>query len=140
MVKLSVCLLLLPLSLFSQSKAEQEVLSLSKKKFDWIIHKNLDSLENVLDDRLQYIHSNGWIETKKEVIEDIASGKLNYTAIDVHSATARIYQQTAVVTGTGKFEVIMNGNPIIIELGYTEVYIQTNGKWLLASRHANRMP
>jgi hypothetical protein len=126
--------------LSAQTQTEQQILALSKKKFDWMIHKHLDSLKNVLDDNLHYVHSNGWIETKQEVLDDIASGKLNYTSVDIHSAQARLYSQTAIVNGTGKFQVTMNGTAITIELGYTEVYIQQKSRWLLASRHANRMP
>ncbi len=113
---------------------------LSKKKFDWMIHKKVDSLGLVLDSDLRYVHSNGWSETKQEVLDDLLSGKLNYIAIDIHTAQVRFYEQTAIVNGTGKFQVTMNGNPLTIELGYTEVYVKRQGKWLLASRHANRMP
>ncbi|MBI3219777.1 MAG: nuclear transport factor 2 family protein [Bacteroidetes bacterium] len=133
-------ILVYPLCSLSQSKSEQEILWLSKRKFDWMIHKKVDSLAMVLDNDLQYVHSNGWKETKKEVIDDLLSGKLNYVAVDIHTAQVRLYDQTAIVNGTGKFQVTMNGNPLTIELGYTEVYVMRQSKWLLASRHANRMP
>lgn len=126
--------------LSAQNKIEQQILDLSKKKFDWLIHKNVDSLALVLDNDLRYVHSNGWSETKQEVLDDLLSGKLNYIAIDIHTAQVRFYEQTAIVNGTGKFQVTMNGNPLTIELSYTEVYVKRQGKWLLASRHANRMP
>lgn len=126
--------------LSAQNKIEQQILDLSKKKFDWLIHKNVDSLALVLDNDLRYVHSNGWSETKQEVLDDLLSGKLNYIAIDIRTAQVRFYEQTAIVNGTGKFQVTMNGNPLTIELGYTEVYVKRQGKWLLASRHANRMP
>lgn len=135
-----VFILAFPLTCFAQLKSDQEVLWLSKKKFDWMIHKNVDSLALVLDNDLRYVHSNGWSETKQEVLDDLLSGKLNYIAIDIYTAQVRFYEQTAIVNGTGKFQVTMNGNPLTIELGYTEVYVKRQGKWLLASRHANRMP
>jgi Domain of unknown function (DUF4440) len=130
----------LPLALFAQSSTEKELLDLSKKKFDWMVHRQFDSLASVLDERLQFVHSNGWTETKQELLEDIRIGKLNYQAIEIHSANVRVYPHTAFVNGTGKFQVTMNGNSIALELGYTEVYIQAQGRWLLASRHSNRMP
>ena len=136
--------ILILLFVFSSSLAqrsdEKEVLALSKKKFEWLVQKQLDSLDKVLDERLQYIHSNGWVETKKDVMDDIISGKLTYHAVDIHSATARVYDQTAIVNGTGKFKVVMSGTSLSFELGYTEVYLRANGKWWLVSRHANRMP
>lgn len=135
-----VLLLIGPVVGWAQSPQEKEVLQLSRKKFDWMIQKQYDSLSAVLDEGLQYVHSNGWVETKREVLEDIHSGKLNYEAIDIESATARLYPGVAIVSGRGKFQVKMNENKLTIDLSYTEVYVLSNGRWLLTSRHANRMP
>lgn len=128
------------LTTYAQSASEKAVLELSKKKFQWMIAMNFDSLEKVLDDRLLFIHSNGWPETRQEFIDDIKSGKLRYSAIEVIEASARIYEKAAVVTGRGKFTVTLEGKDMTLELKYSEFYISKNGKWLLASRHANRMP
>jgi hypothetical protein len=123
----------------SQTAQEQRIIDLSKKKFQWMIAMNFDSLESVLDDRMVFIHSNGWPETKTEFINDIKSGKLRYKSIDVVEASARMYQGSAVIIGRGKFKVTLDGKDLELELKYTEFYIQKNGKWLLASRHANRL-
>ena len=120
--------------------SELAVLDLSKKKFGWMIRMQYDSLESIMDDRLMFIHSNGWAENKQELIQDVKSGKLRYVNINVSESTARVYTNTAIVTGKGKFSVVLDGNNLDINLLYTEVYILKNGKWLLASRHANRLP
>ena len=120
--------------------SEQALLDLSKKKFGWMIRMQYDSLEAVLDDRLLFVHSNGWTETKQEFIQDIKSSKLRYTNIQVLESSVRIYPATAIVTGKGKFNVLLDGSPLDINLFYTEVYILKNDKWLLASRHSNRLP
>lgn len=130
---------LLSLSLYAQS-SEQAVLDLSKKKFGWMTRLSYDSLEAALDDRLLFVHSNGWTETKEEFIQDIQSGKLRYVDINVTEAKARIYSGTAIVVGKGSFKVLLDGNELVINLYYTEVYVWKNDKWLLASRHANRLP
>lgn len=123
----------------SQPAQEQHVLDLSKKKFQWMVAMQFDSLQAVLDDRMMFIHSNGWLETKTEFIHDIRSGKLRYKSIDIIEATARVYPGSAIIIGRGKFVVTLDGKDLQLELKYTEVYIQQNGKWLLASRHANRL-
>jgi len=124
---------------YAQS-SEQDVLDLSKRKFGWMVRLSYDSLESALDDRLLFVHSNGWTETKEEFIQDIKSGKLRYVNIEMTEATARLYPGTAIVTGKGKFKVLLDGNELVINLYYTEVYVWKNDKWLLASRHANRLP
>lgn len=134
-----IIFLLFSVGLYAQS-SEQAVLDLSKKKFGWMIRLSYDSLESALDDRLLFVHSNGWTETKEEFIQDIKSGKLRYVEINVTEANARMYSGTAIVTGKGNFKVLLDGNELVINLYYTEVYVWKNDKWLLASRHANRLP
>lgn len=131
--------LVLCVAVNAQTQQEQTILKLSEKKFQWMIDMKYDSLESALDERMVFIHSNGWSETRTELIEDIKSGKLRYTTINVTEASARIYPGSAVVIGRGKFNVKLDGKDFEFDLKYTEFYIQKNGRWLLASRHANRM-
>jgi hypothetical protein len=136
----SVIIILFAAVAAQAQSAEQTVLNLSKNKFGWMIRMKYDSLESMLDDRLMFVHSNGWTENKQELIQDIKSGKLRYTNIQVLEAAARIYPSAAIVNGKGRFQVTLDGNNLDLNLSYTEVYVQKKGKWLLASRHANRLP
>lgn len=121
-----------------QSKQEQEVLQLSHAKFKWLVAKKVDSLQSFLDERLTYIHSNGWVQTKKELIDDLLSGKLTYDKIEVAKDSIRIYPKSAVVTGRGKFTATMGGVTNTYDLTYSETYVLQKREWKLASRHASR--
>ncbi len=138
----SVALYLMATLSFAQSpgQEQQTVLDLSKKKFDWLITRRIDSLGVLLDDEVQYIHSNGWIQSRNDVLEDIRSGKLNYNKVTIKETGVRLYNTTAIVTGLGTFEGINDGKPFSLELRYTEVYVKTKNHWKLVLRHANRMP
>lgn len=125
-------------SSFSQTKEEAEVQDISRKKFRWMTEKKLDSLEFLVDERLSYIHSNGWIQSKKEFLEDF-NGKLIYHRIDVSELSARVYRRSAVVTGKGHFTVSLNGNRLETDLLFSEVYVRSGNKWKLVSRHANKI-
>src|SRR5687768_7080820 len=105
-----IILFLLGAGCIQAQTAEQTVLNLSKNKFGWMIRMQYDSLQAALDDRLMFVHSNGWTENKQELIQDIKSGKLHYTNIQVLEATARMYPSTAIVTGKGRFQVKLEGN------------------------------
>lgn len=122
-----------------ESATEKFVLKLHEAKFRWMVQKKLDSLNSILDDRIQYVHSNGWIQTKKEVIDDIRSGKLTMKKVTVSEASARVYKGFVIVTGKGIFNVMMEGKPVDISLLYTEVYAKRANGWLLVSRHANKL-
>ncbi|HRI78461.1 MAG TPA: nuclear transport factor 2 family protein [Cyclobacteriaceae bacterium] len=122
------------------SPQEKKVLDLSVRKFNWLIGKQYDSLETLLDDHIMYVHSNGWVQNKREVIDDLKSGKLNYVKVNVKEATARIYDKAAIVNGTGTIDGMVEGKSFVLDLRYTEIYILKGKNWSFVSRHANKMP
>ncbi len=144
MKKMSLLILLISLSFAANAqnpntKKEKNILQLHADKFNWLVIKQYDSLNLLLDEQLVYIHSNGWTESKADIIADLKSGKLNYLGVKVTESKARIFKKTAIVTGKGIFNVVMEGKPIEIELMYTEVYQEKKKGWKLISRHANKL-
>lgn len=123
-------------SLSVQSRVD----SLHRKKFRWLIQNQTDSLVAIMDKSLLYIHSNGWTETRENLLENLSSGKLRYHDIRVEEAIVRVIDSTALVTGKGLFSVSLDGKPIEIHLYYTEVYTVTNQDIRLISRHACKLP
>ncbi len=122
----------------SQNPEAEKVNQLHKKKFEWLITKNYDSLNWVMDESIKFIHSNGWVQSKKEVIEDLKSGKLNYTGVMVQESSVTLFNnKSAVVTGKGTFKGLMpDKTEFNIHLLYTEVYVKSKKQWKLVSRHA----
>ncbi|MCK6616709.1 MAG: nuclear transport factor 2 family protein [Cyclobacteriaceae bacterium] len=133
-------LIILSQDVSGQINDQKEVLWLFHKKFEWLKNHQFDSLRWMLDDNLMYIHSNGWVETKADVIDDLKTGKLVYRKVDIMEASVRLYENTAIVTGKGAFAGVNSGAEFSLNLLFTEVYIKKGGRWLLASRHANRLP
>lgn len=117
-----------------------DINALHHKKFTWLINKNYDSLNWLMHEQVQFVHSNGWIQSGKDVIEDLKTGKLNYTQIDIIDASVRIYQNTAVVSGKGHFRGLMpDKSEFNLTLFYTEVYIKVDGEWKLFNRLATKV-
>ena len=125
---------------FGQSpETGQLVQNLAKKKFQWMINKQVDSLETLLDDRLKYIHSNGSIQTKDDVLTDLKSGKLTYQGVDVKEMDVSVFEAAAIVTGKAKFSGTANGTAFAVDLLFTEVYVWKNKNWRLVIRHASKL-
>ncbi len=118
------------------SAAQEEVLLIHKNKFSWMVQKDTTALSDLLDEKVSYVHSNGWQESKKEVLHNIISGKLTYQKIDIESASCTVRGSTAIVTGKGVFYVALDNKPIEINLFYTEVYHKQKNTWKLLARHA----
>lgn len=105
-----------------------------------MVEAKLDSLRDILDDRLTYTHSSGWIQTKDDVVNDFTNGKLTYQKISVQELNTRMYNGAAIVNGRGKFSFTANGTMVATyDLAFTETYVLINKQWKLAARHANKM-
>lgn len=137
---LLIILLIVGTQAFSQSAEVEKVNQLHKKKFEWLINKKYDSLNWLLDEQVKYIHSNGWIQTKQDIINDLKSEKLNYTTVMVEESTVSYYDKSAVVTGKGMFKGLMiDKSEFAIHLLYTEVYVKQKKQWKLVSRQATKI-
>ncbi len=132
-------ILIITTEIFAQP-AETEIARLVGRKFEWFRNHQYDSISALMDDNLQYIHSNAWVESARDVIENLQSGKLVYQKVQLEELHVRLYDQTAIATGKGLFEGINAGNPFAVRLLFTEVYVQQRGRWKLVNRHACRIP
>lgn len=116
-----------------------DVYQIHVDKFRWMVDQNIDSLTLLLHPKLKYIHSNGWIESRNEVIENIRTGKLLYRQVDIDSIDVSISEKKAVVKGTGTFYVTLDGKDITIRLLYEEHYKKSRKGWLLYFRKSQKI-
>lgn len=139
---LLVLFLLFSLPFFSQTKKDKiadHIIALHLKKFDFMISKQFDSLSLILDADLKYIHSNGWVESKEDLLANLKSDKLVYEKVTVSETKVTLTNHVAIVSGKGLFSVILENQTLEIPLMYSEIYVKKRGKWLLLHRHANKL-
>jgi hypothetical protein len=139
--KLAILFVLFHLSLFAlaQNDKEKIILQLHERKFTWMVNQQVDSLAAMMDDSMLYVHSNGWVQTKTEMMDDLRSQKLVMKNVEVTQARVRFFKHMAIVNGQGLFKFVLAGKEGESKLMYTEVYIQRKKQWLLVSRHANKL-
>ncbi|MBK8627813.1 MAG: nuclear transport factor 2 family protein [Saprospiraceae bacterium] len=70
----------------TNEELESSIHAIHLKKFKWLAEQQYDSLSTLLHDDVHYIHSNGWKESKADVIANLKSGKLTYTEVKVHES------------------------------------------------------
>jgi hypothetical protein len=104
-----------------------------------LIDKDTVQLHNLLSEQLSYGHSNGWIETKQEVISDLYSGKLVYNKIDQRLAGITKEKNTACVRANAELDITYNGKPMHIKLHVLQVWIKKNKDWKLLSRQSTKI-
>src|SRR5215510_13269660 len=64
---------------FANAQTEEEKLTATLKEFHQaLVNKNTTSINQQTDKALSYGHSNGWVQTKADVIKDLETGYLVY--------------------------------------------------------------
>jgi hypothetical protein len=125
--------------LFAQSNEETSVLRLSKQIFTWEVDNQIDSLENIFDEKFTVVSSNGESQSKQQYIARLRSGNFTHNSINVEENTAIVADNTAVAVGKGKFTVTVSGNIQSLHLSYTEVLTRsgTQKAWKVLAMHAS---
>lgn len=101
-----------------------------------LIQKDSISLSKLLADDVSYGHSNGWIQTRAQLIRDVVSGVQDYKAIDPSDMQIRVYDKTGVVTMKSKVNMVMQGKPLDFSLNILLVWIWNDNDWKLVARQS----
>lgn len=120
------------------SAREQEILKLSKDKWQWMADKNVAVLGELFHDKSMFIHMGGtW--GKQQEIDVIKSGNIWYKKAEVYSVTVNFIGNTAIVLNDIDLEAVVGDNTVINPFMVTEVYINENGQWKMGSLTFSRL-
>jgi len=111
---------------------EQEVLHLSKEKWDWMAARNVETLDALFHEKSVFVHMGGaW--GKEREMEIIKSGGIHYKQADIHEVSVNIMDNTAVLLNRITLLAVVGGNEVTNPFTVTEVYVQQDGSWQLVS-------
>ncbi|HLG41288.1 MAG TPA: nuclear transport factor 2 family protein [Chitinophagaceae bacterium] len=118
-------------------QTEQEKLTTTIKEFHQaLVNKNTVSINQQTDKALSYGHSNGWVETKNDVIKDIETGYLVYNSYKEDSMNITINGSMANARFVADINATLNGNTNTFHLKVLEVWVKKGKRWLLFARQA----
>lgn len=138
MSKFIYILLILFLPLFSL--AQTSFLKEAASKFDKaLVTKDTIVLKQLLHKDVTYGHSNGWVETKAEVIKNLVSGKLSYQKIKSENETWIIINSIATLRNTADINYILDGKSGELHLHVVKVWLKTNKGWQLLARQSTKI-
>jgi hypothetical protein len=117
---------------------EQEVIDLSKDKWRWMSERKVDSLGALFHEKAVFVHMGGsW--GKERELEIIKSGGIHYKKADIHEVSVNIIGVTAILLNRITLLAVVGGNEVTNPFVVTEVYVQQEGSWKLASLSFTRL-
>ena len=117
---------------------EQEVIRLSKEKWDWMAARNVEDLEILFHEKSVFVHMGGaW--GKEREMEIIQSGGIHYKQADIHEVSVNIIDSTAILLNRITLLAVVGGNEFTNPFMVTEVYVQQDDNWKLTSLSFTRL-
>jgi hypothetical protein len=127
------------LQVSAQSAAdEQEILKLSKDKWQWMSDKNADALTKLFHEKAVFVHMGGAWGTDRE-LDIIKGGGIWYKKADIHEASVKFIDNTAILLNRITLLAVVGGNEVTNPFMVTEVYVKTSGAWKLGSLSFTRL-
>jgi hypothetical protein len=116
----------------NKDNSEQEIIMLSKDKWQWMADKNVDRLKGLFDDKSMFVHMGGsW--GKEQEVNIIRSGGIHYKKADIHEVSVNIIGNTAILLNRITLLAVVGGNEVTNPFMVTEVYVKMDGAWKLGS-------
>ena len=117
---------------------EQEVIDLSKEKWRWMSERNIEILGTLFHAKSVFVHMGGsW--GKERELDIIKSGGIHYKNADIHEVSVNIIGTTAILLKRITLLAVVGGNEVTNPFMVTEVYVQQEGSWKLASLSFTRL-
>ena len=117
---------------------EQAVINLSKEKWHWMSERKEDTLDALFHEKAVFVHMGGsW--GKEQELEIIKSGGIHYKKADIHEVSVNIIGTTAILLNRITLLAVVGGNEVTNPFMVTEVYVQQDGGWKLASLSFTRL-
>jgi len=124
---------------FADAQTEEEKLTAALKEFHQaLVNKNTVSINQQTDKALSYGHSNGWVETKADVIKDLETGYIVYHSFKEDSLKITINESIANARFVADVRATMNGNDTNVHLKVLEVWVKKGKRWILFARQGVR--
>lgn len=122
----------------NDEKTKQELIDLSKTKWQWMGDKNVESLDNLFHQEAVFVHM-GATMNKEQELNTIRSGGIQYKHTEIEETSIRFVGNTAIILNKIRLTAIVGGNEVVNPFMVTEVYVPIDGKWKLGSLSFTRL-
>jgi hypothetical protein len=126
----------------SNSNAQSDVIrEIERKRLRALVEANLDVAGQIHADDFQLINPFGEPFSKKQYLNGIASGRLDYLVWEpVSSIEVRLYGVRAVIRYQSQLQIVVDGQKSPLErYWHIDTYEKRNGSWQVVWSQATRI-
>ncbi|MCL4849355.1 MAG: DUF4440 domain-containing protein [Acidobacteria bacterium] len=116
------------------------VQALDLQRFERLVAGDIDGLAGLLADDYVHTHTSGKVDNKETYLAPLHRGATKYLAFTPSDVSVRVYGQTAVVVGRASMRAVSGGREQRVEMRFTNVWVERNGRWQMVTWQATRLP
>lgn len=136
-------LVLLFAALLQTTRAQDDSLTLSDAiaKLDQaLLKKDSAALDQLLDGKLSFGHSNGWVQTKQDVWNDLRDGRLEYLGLATEEVKfLQMGKELATVTMKVQAKGKLKEKEFDLKLTVMQVWKKDKKGWQLFARQSTKI-
>jgi len=138
-VRAAITILLLLIAGLLRAQQDTGKLMTTVKEFHQaLVKRNTGAINQQTDKALSYGHSNGWVETKTDLIKNLETGYMSYFDYKEDSMNVVVNGNVAHARFIADIRASLNGNNANFHLKVLEVWVKKGKRWLLFARQAIR--
>ncbi len=128
--------------LFSCNLIAQDDAALKKSMGDLnvaMLKRDTVAIKKLIDDKIKYGHSNGMVQSRQEIMNDMYNGKLLYTDMKQTDIEMQKEGDIALVRSKMLIDVAMNSKAVEFNLSVLQVWMKKKQGWILLARQSGKM-
>jgi ketosteroid isomerase-like protein len=121
-----------------EQRIKQHIETLEARRRQAMIDGDMAFLESVYTDDLTYSHSDGKSDSKRSYLQGMREGVWNYQRFESRQEHIRRVGECAVVTGLIDMDVIIRGEPMLLNSRYISVWREGDAGWQMIAWQSTR--
>ncbi len=123
-----------------QHESRHEIDQLEEKWREAVLKSNTAAMQSLLADDYLAITSSGTLQTKDQALENLRTGRIHFTQLDISDRKVRFYGSTALVTSIAEVQGATGEGEVSGSYRYTRVYVRDAQRaWKIVSFEASRI-
>jgi ketosteroid isomerase-like protein len=119
---------------------EDEIRNAEKSWAAAVKGRDFAALDKIFTPNLVYAHATGAIQTKKEYMDRLRTGKQRYDAITYESTKVFVYGDSAVAHSIMRMSGVNDAGPFNDHLMTMHFWVKQGGAWHLAAHQTTKLP
>lgn len=122
----------------SEQRVEQQIQALELRRRQAMVEGDMDFLESLYPRDLTYSHSDGKSDSKSSYLQGMREGIWRYRGFTSRDEQMRRAGDCVVVTGLIDMDVVIRGEPMLLNSRYISVWKAGNNGWQMIAWQSTR--